>query len=180
MDDEDRRVSEGRRATDGRLEALGEVRTSMDGVRAAVETLTAVIGSMATKEDVALAEKRQEKRTLRVAIGTGVAFILLVMPIVGQAYTLDKVEDVAVENQDQGQLLLECTTPGNPNSIDPEDRVHECYDEGRARSAATVAAINLAVLDAATCAVTVDAPDIPKCYADRIETRTGARPDLEP
>lgn len=181
-DEQDRRQSSGRREEDQtlheRIDALLGVGQNIRALQGAVETLASVIGSMATKEDVQEAEVRQDRKRRLGLIGVGVVLLFLVLPLVGQVFVLDEVREVAVQNADNGEVLIECTTPGNPQSAVADDRVHECYEETRARSAALVAEFHLAVLDAATCAVSVPGSEVARCYADRIETRTGTRPSI--
>lgn len=178
MDDEvtpDRRQDHGGR---DRIEG------HLEGLRGAVDNLAKVIGSMATKEDVAQSEARQDKRR-RWAVGGIVAvLVLFVIPVVGQAFVLDEVQDIAIQNQANGTALVECTTPVEEAPVDEEgnpttDGRHECYERQRANTAAILGQVNLALLDAAICARTEVTPEaIRECYAAAIETRTGTRPDF--
>lgn len=181
LEPEDRRTSAGRRGSDMDAHEFASIALdAMSALQSAVEGLGRTIGNLATKDEVKESEGRQDRRR-RWAIGGVIALIvLLVLPVIGQYATLQEVQDLATENTANGDLLVECTTPGVPTAVDPADRVHECYDRGQAATANAVAQISLALLDAATCARTEEAPEtIAECYATRIQSRTGLRPPTD-
>lgn len=196
-DDEERRQGEGRRQTDvtaqelaqlaalagARVSALEDVSGDIRALNGSVIALGETIAKMATKEEVQESEARQEWKRRRSMMAVAAAILILVALVGSNISVLNEVQKVAVGNEANGALLVECTTPGNPSSLVSEDRVHECFDQAQARSASAIGSISLAILDAAICAriaVTSTAEEVQGCYADRIEARTGTRPDLTP
>ena len=172
-----------------RLAALEGVGGQMAALTAAVIGLGTAIGNMASKEDVAAAAAEEARKRKRSIILLGLVVVLLVVPIIGQAVVLNDLHDIATTNQENGRILVECTTP-SPSPEEAErlladggrdvDLVHECYERGQNRTADFLAQLSLALLDAATCArVQEDPGAIGECYATRVEARTGSRPPTE-
>lgn len=176
--DEDRRATPGRRREDEDAHAFAQ--TAFQAVAALRDAVTALglqFANLATKEEVQAAEARQDARRRRLAWVGGIALGLLMVGTMGQYATLGQVRDIAVSNSDSNSILVECTTPGDLSSLDPDDRVHECYDRSQAATAAAVGQISLALLDAAICARLEATPEtIQACYEKRVIARTGADP----
>lgn len=184
MSEDDRREAPGRRASDvaaedlARLAALAGARVSaLEDVGADVKALTVsvdrlgnVIEGLATKEEVVESEARQDRKRRLAILGMAAGVIALLLPVVASMIVLDEVRE-------QGDLLIECTTPAAAN---PEARNHPCYERGQARTSAAVAQVNLSILDGLICARSVQTPDeIEECYLDRVEARTGVVLDLD-
>ena len=190
------RRHQGRRATDvtteelgklaalagARVDALQDVGNDIAALTAAVEGLAASIETMATKEEVEAVNKAQdEKRQRTVLVGSVVgivAFILLASPSILLLFALDRLQTVADDNQANGRVLVECTTPTpkEGEALDEEDRVHECFERNSAQTSEAVGNLTFATLDAAVCARTVEDPAaLQSCFMDRQTARSQGR-----
>lgn len=148
MGDNDEAAAElGRLAveTGARVSALSDVHGDLVALRSSMDGLADAIGNLASKDEVEarLAATRRELSSKRVRsiLAFAVAFVAVMTALVVVLAIVAPLRNIAEQNQDYGRALAECTTPGNRASQDPADRVHECYDEGQARTAAAVAAI---------------------------------------
>jgi hypothetical protein len=89
-----------------------------------------------------LAEERTWRRRLfRSLLAAAVIVVFLLGALVWVGGQLLKIAEV---NRVNGRILIECTTPSPPTgrASSPEDRVHECYEDGQARTGGAIHAIN--------------------------------------
>lgn len=162
-----------------RVAALEDIGSDIVNLTRSVSELATSISLLATKEEVAAVDAEQDRKRRRttalVAGGVAVAFILLLVPTIAALVLLDRLEDISTGNRANGDLLIECTTPSPApgQARNADDEVHECFEEGQARTGAAVGAISLAVLDAALCARFQPTEEaIATCYQDRVAARS--------
>lgn len=175
-DDEELREELGRLAAlaGARVDALSAIGEDIATLSAAVADLAVSIQNMATKDDVAEAERRQDRKRRLVGVGIAIAFVLLAVPGVFALFLLGRLNSIADQNSTNGDILIECTTPspeaGQARSAD--DVVHECYERGQQTTAKAVGDLTLGMIDAAICArASEDESAIQECFAHRIEAR---------
>lgn len=98
-----------------------------------VDRLAANVELLSQRIDFDRRERRIDRRLRRVVLTfSAFAFVsLMIVTIVGMVL-IRSVLSVSHQNAVNGRILVECTTPDNPHSANPADRVHECYNAGRA------------------------------------------------
>lgn len=103
---------------------LHELVVSIDG-------LAASIGTMASKQELRSVQRHVLWATAFRVVGGLVALWVIFSG-------LSSLTDLARQNRQNGRILVECTTPGDPGSKNPEDHVHECFDRGTASQAQAI------------------------------------------
>lgn len=143
---------------------------------------TFAAGLLATDQRVKeLADLRGRNRRLTVVVAVliGLLTLAVLAAIVGGVIFVSRLTTIAEGNAANGNVLVECTTPSPPatSALDPEDRVHECYERNLAAQGQAIDSIGNDMLDAAICARTeADVDRIADCFRARRAARTPGGP----
>lgn len=103
-----------------------------------------------TDRSVAELHSLRRRNGVIAAAALGLTIVLALVVIVGGIL----LTGIARDNQHNGRLLVECTTP-DPlpgTAVDAADRVHECYDRAQENQARAVGAITNTLVQTGICA----------------------------
>lgn len=86
--------------------------------------------------------------------------ILLVNLVIGAVVAVGvyKLQNLAETNRANGQLIVDCTTPGGT-----------CYDQAQQQTGAAVATLSRVVVAAVECADQLDGPAVQACITARVK-----------